>query len=261
MVKSDPTAIVRNILESLGGAATVAQIGDMLMGDIFNEAEWKRWWESTKKQLKKYGYFTVPAKKTEPMQLRGEKVSRADELTAFFNQARQPKEQAAALDQIVKFHHEFKEPEKQLQPIVSAIENAAARNQKIHPEFTFELVISRDDLLQRGPAAAQHHIGMALPKLIQEEEKRLVLILPKLAAAREKRVLQVLPEALGRTLDGAGIAIDAGESRPAGCPNRQGFQRIRTSRGIARDAGAEHPGAFGDERHADLAMQRARALE
>src|SRR4051812_29303404 len=136
LVKSDPTAVVRNILESVGGSATVSQISEMLLGDIFNEAEWKRWWESTKKQLKSSGFFAVPAKKTEPVQLRGEKVSRADELLAFFNQTHRPKEQAAALDQIVKFHNEFKEPEKQLQPIVSAVENLAARNQKIHPEYT-----------------------------------------------------------------------------------------------------------------------------
>ena len=40
-----------------------------------------------------------PTKKSEPIQLRGEKVSRADELIKFFNQTRQPKEQVAALEQ------------------------------------------------------------------------------------------------------------------------------------------------------------------
>src|ERR1700737_4244046 len=117
LVKSDPAAVVRNILESVGGKATVAQISEMLLGDVFNEAEWKRWWDSTKKLLKSSGYFSVPTKKTEPVQLRGEKISRADELLTFFNQARQPKEQAAAIDKIVKFPHEFKDPEKQLQPL------------------------------------------------------------------------------------------------------------------------------------------------
>ena len=63
--------------------------------------------------------------------MRGEKVSRADELLAFFNQARQPKEQAAALDQIIKFHDEFDEPEKQLQPIVEAIEESAAQESAV----------------------------------------------------------------------------------------------------------------------------------
>ena len=94
---------MRNILESLGGKATVQQIGEWLIGDVFNEAEWKRWWESTKKLLKKDGHFLIPTKKNEPIQLRSAPVSHADELIAVFNQARQPKEQAAALDQIIKF--------------------------------------------------------------------------------------------------------------------------------------------------------------
>jgi transcription elongation GreA/GreB family factor len=196
MAKSDPAAIVRNILESVGGSATVQQISEMMLGDVFSEPEWKRWWDSTKKVLKTTGYFSVPAKKTEPVQLRGEKVERADELIAFFNQSRRPKEQASALDQMIKFHHEFKEPEKQLQPIVVAIENLAARNQKIHPEVTFEFVIARDELLERFPKLHVTHVGLTLPKLIQDEEKRLALILPKLPAAKEKRVLLILPEAL-----------------------------------------------------------------
>ena len=87
-LKSDPVGLVRNILEGFGGAATQLQISEMFLGDLFNEAEWKRWWESTKKLLKKEGFFQIPAKKTEPIKLRGEKVSRADELLAFFSSKR-----------------------------------------------------------------------------------------------------------------------------------------------------------------------------
>jgi len=54
-----------------------------MLGDIFSESEWKRWWDSTKKLLNKEGYFLIPTKKSEPIQLRGEKVSRANELIAF----------------------------------------------------------------------------------------------------------------------------------------------------------------------------------
>src|SRR5204863_703610 len=153
--------------------------------------------ESTKKLLKASGAFSIPAKKTDPIQMRGEGVSHGDELIAIFNKARLPKEQIAALEQIVKFHHQFKEPEKQLQPIVATIENMAARNQKMHPELAFELIIARDDLLGHVPLLHTTHIGLTLSKLILEEEKRLLSILPKLSAAKEKRVLQTLPSALG----------------------------------------------------------------
>ena len=197
LAREDPVALVRNILDSLGGQATVSQISEWLVDDIFSEAEWKRWWESTKRLLKVSGGFSIPAKKTEPIQLRREGVSHTDELVAAFNKARQPKEQIAALEQIIKFHQQFKDPEKQLQPIVAPIENVAARNQKMHPELAFELIIARDDLLERVSQLHTTHIGLTLSKLILDEEKRLMSILPKLPAAKEKRVLQALPTVLG----------------------------------------------------------------
>jgi len=193
----DPVALIRNILDSLDGTATPQQIGNWLIGDVFTEAEWKRWWESTKKLLKSSGAFSIPAKKGVPIRLRSDGVSHVDELLASFQGARQPGEQIAAFEQIVKFHDQFKDPKKQLQPIVATVENVAARNQKMHPEVAFELVIARDDLLGRVPLLHTTHIGLTLSKLILEEEKRLTSILPKLSAAKEKKVLQGLPAALG----------------------------------------------------------------
>jgi transcription elongation GreA/GreB family factor len=197
LAKDEPVAVVRNILESRDGKATALEISDWMVPDLFTEAEWKKWWDSARKQMKTSGAFSIPAKKTEPIQTRAEGVSQADELIDNFNRARQPKQQVAALDEIVRWHQQFKEPEKQLQPIVATIENSATRNQKTHPELTFELLLGRDDLLERFLQLKTTHIGLTLAKLIEDEEKRLVLILPKLSAAKEKRVLQALPAALG----------------------------------------------------------------
>jgi transcription elongation factor GreA len=195
LAREDPPALVRNILESLDGKATAQQMSEWLVGDVFTETEWKRWWESTKKALKASGVFSVPAKKNDPIQMRGEGVSQADELLDAFSKERQPKEQIAALEQIIKSHQQFKEH--QLQPVVATMENMTVRNQRMHPEFAFELIIARDDLLARNPSLHSTHVGLTLSKLILEEEKRLILILPKLPAAKEKKILQALPSALG----------------------------------------------------------------
>jgi transcription elongation GreA/GreB family factor len=195
LARENPTALVRNILESLDGKATAQQIGEWLVGDVFTETEWKRWWESTKKALKASGVFSVPAKKTDPIQIRGEGVSHADELLDAFNKARQPKEQIAALEQIIKSHQQFNDH--QLQPIIATIENMTVRDQRMHPEFAFELIIARDDLLARNPSLHSTHVGLTLSKLILEEENRLISVLPKLPAAKEKKILQALPSALG----------------------------------------------------------------
>src|SRR5256886_5471611 len=214
LARENPTALVRNILESLDGKATAQQISEWLFGDVFTEAEWKRWWESTKKALKASGAFSLPAKKTDPIQIRGEGVSHADELIAAFNKARQPKQQITALEQIIKFHEQFKEPEKQLQPIIVTVENTAARNQKIHPELALELILARDDLLERTPGLHTTHIGLTLSKLIIDDEKRLASILQKLPAAKEERILQALPSALGpRWAERALLLMEANQAR------------------------------------------------
>lgn len=211
-LKENATAVVRNILESLGGKATQAQISSWLLGDIFNEPEFKRWWESTKKLLKKEGHFLIPPKKSDPIELRAAPVSRADELLTFFDQARQPKEQAAALDQIIRLHHEFTEPEKQLQPLLNSIEETARRNQRLNPAMAFELVIARDDLLQREPKLRSAKPDFTLEHLILEEEARLAEVLPKLPSAKERRVLNALPAALGERWTGRALQLMQGSN-------------------------------------------------
>ena len=196
-LKKDPAAIMRNILEGFGGSATLTQISQLMVGELFSEAEWKRWWTSATRVLKKEGYFHIPTKKSEPIQLRGEKVSRADELVTFFNDARQPKEQTAALDQIIKHASEFSDPAAQLQPVINAIEEAATRNQRFNPALSFEFVMSRDDLLAQCPQLKTTDTTLTLGRLIADEEPRLGAILPKLPSAKEKRVLAAMPPALG----------------------------------------------------------------
>ena len=72
------------------------------MPEVFNETEWKRWWDSAKKALKKDGHFSLPAKKGDPIVLREQAVSRGDEVLEQFFGARQLKDQLTALDAIIK---------------------------------------------------------------------------------------------------------------------------------------------------------------
>ena len=41
-LKADPAAVVRNVLDSFGGKATLTQISEIMIGDLFNEADWKK---------------------------------------------------------------------------------------------------------------------------------------------------------------------------------------------------------------------------
>lgn len=211
-LKENAAAVVRNILESFGGSASPAQISGWLVGDVFTEPEFKRWWEATKKLLRKEGNIFIPTKKNDPIELRAGPVDRAKELLDFFHQARQPKEQMAALDQIIRQHHEFQEPEKQLQPIVAEIETAARRNQRLNPVLAFEFILGRDELLQREVKLQKGDPELTLERLLLEEESRLEKILEKLPSAKEKRALQALPAALGENWSGRALRLMQGHN-------------------------------------------------
>ena len=52
-LKEAPAEMMRNILESLGGKGTQAQISHWLTGDVFTEPEFKKWWSATKTLIRR----------------------------------------------------------------------------------------------------------------------------------------------------------------------------------------------------------------
>ena len=82
--KADPVAFMRSLLANFDGKATADQVMQTLVPDVFSEAEFKRWWEGAKRSLKADGHFSVPSKKSEPIELREAPVARSDEYLAAF---------------------------------------------------------------------------------------------------------------------------------------------------------------------------------
>ena len=195
MAKEDPGALVRIILESYGGKATQDQIASALSGEIFNETEFKRWWDSTKKLLKKDGHIAMPVKKTDPVMLREQAVSHADELIAAFTSARQTKAQISALDQILKNVEEFSD-RSVLASVITSMEDAAQKSRRLNVAQSIELVLGCDELSQAAELP-RNCVLIALPDILKEEERRLHEILNDIPAAKQRRVLASFPQAWG----------------------------------------------------------------
>ncbi len=195
LAKEDPVALVRSILENFGGRANQDQIAQSLSGEIFNEAEFKRWWDSTKKLLKKDGLIAFPTKKSEPIVLREKPISHTDELLAAFNSARQTKAQINALDQILKSIDEFK-GSNELAAVVATVEDAAQKTRRLNTAQALELILERDEIasitgLPKGEGS------ITLNEILVEEERRLHEILNDVPAAKQRRVLAAFPSAYG----------------------------------------------------------------
>jgi transcription elongation factor GreA-like protein len=54
--------LIKLVLNSFGGRATVDQIQQVLVPDVIRD-DWKKWWDTAKREMKKDGHFIVPAKR------------------------------------------------------------------------------------------------------------------------------------------------------------------------------------------------------
>jgi transcription elongation factor GreA len=189
----DVPAFFELLLSSFGGKITPDQIQKVVTPDLLPDAEFKKWWENTKKALRKDGRFSIPAKKTEPITIRDRSLSYADDLFQQFQQARQLKEHVGVLEKITKNGEVFGGQEVNLQSIVGQVDEIAGQNIRLNPALAIELLIVRDELLQRFPGLAPG--SLTVVRLLREHEARLPDIIARIPAAKQRRVLNDYLEA------------------------------------------------------------------
>jgi transcription elongation factor GreA len=195
----DVPAFFELLLSSFGGKITPDQIQKVVTPDLLLDAEFKKWWENTKKALRKDGRFSIPAKKTEPITIRDRSLSYADDLFQQFQQARQLKEHVGVLEKITKNGEVFGGQEVNLQSIVGQVDEIAGQNIRLNPALAIELLIVRDELLQRFPGLAPG--SLTVVRLLREHESRLPDIIARIPAAKQRRVLNDYLEAFPNDWD------------------------------------------------------------
>src|SRR6266852_8205449 len=93
--------LIKVVLQSYGGKATVEQIQSVLVPDVIRD-DWKKWWEVAKRELKKDGHFLVPTKKSEPITYQVQEVSLQDRLISDFRAVKGLKAKITAAHEALK---------------------------------------------------------------------------------------------------------------------------------------------------------------
>jgi len=195
MMQEDPIGLMRIVVSSFGGQCLPDQVQDALSPSLIPTASFKKWWDSTKRLLKKDGHFQVPAKKSEPIILREDAVSRADELVEQFLAARSPADQILTADEILKHLEEFEDPSK-LRPVSDALAEAAGKLSKLQPIVGFDLALACEAIAEVDKTLRESS-GADLATMLRENADQLEEILPKLSSTKQRRLLALLPQALG----------------------------------------------------------------
>src|SRR5205809_3708070 len=120
MAATNHLELVKLVLNSYGGKATIEQIQHVLVHDVIRD-DWKKWWEAAKRELKKDGHFQVPLKKSEPVVYQAKEVSLQDRLLEEFRAAKGLKARVAVAGEVLKNAHDLADKQAAANEIISAL--------------------------------------------------------------------------------------------------------------------------------------------
>ena len=137
--------LVKLVLNSFGGKATVEQIQHALVPDVISN-DWKKWWDTAKRELKKDGHFQVPLKKTDPVVYQVQETSLQDRLTAEFRAARGLKARITAATEILKNAEDLADKKSAATEVIAALNTEITSHQRNQPAVALEGTFVRDDI-------------------------------------------------------------------------------------------------------------------
>lgn len=184
--------VIKLVLQSYGGKATIDQIQQLLVPDVVRD-DWRKWWEVARRELKKDGHFVVPLKKSDPIIYQESEVSMQDRLMEIFRKAKGLKAKVNAAGEILKSVEDLTDKQAAADEIIAALNADIATHQRTQPWNALEAIFMRDDL--RAAAGLPAAEGETTSRQIWELETRLAPVIEQVAAAKHKRLLQSFREA------------------------------------------------------------------
>lgn len=177
--------LIKLVLQSYGGKATIDQIQQLLVPDVITE-DWKKWWEVAKKEMKKDGHFQIPAKKTDPILYQAQETSLKDRLIADFRSAKGLKAKLAVASEFAKSFSDL-DDKSVLNEAIAGLNTDIISHQRTQSALALEAIFLRDELRQlMGSPADPNELNAGA---IWSQVNRPWAILEEVAAAKHKRAL------------------------------------------------------------------------
>jgi transcription elongation GreA/GreB family factor len=187
MAATNHLELVKTVLNSYGGKATVDQIQQVLVPDVIRD-DWKKWWEAAKRELKKDGHFQVPLKKTEPIVYQVKEISLQNRLLEEFRSAKGLKARLVVAGELLKNAHDLSEKQAAATEVITALNNEIPSYQRTQPAVALEAIFSRDDIREMAGAASIE--GEIEAKAIWSQDLKLGPLMEQLPAAKHRRALE-----------------------------------------------------------------------
>jgi transcription elongation GreA/GreB family factor len=180
--------LIKIVLNSFGGKATTDQIQSVLVPDVISD-DWKKWWETARREMKKDGHFIVPLKKTEPVVYQTQETSLQDRLLADFRAAKGLKARIVVVAEMIKGVADLKDKAALANEVIAVMNPEILAHQRNQPAVALEAIFSRDELCEAcglQPAAGE----VTAAQVWSQDGIRLGPLLEAIPAAKHHRALE-----------------------------------------------------------------------
>ena len=179
--------LIKIVLNSFGGKATTDQIQSVL-ADVITD-DWKKWWETAKREMKKDGHFIVPSKKTEAVVYQAQETSLQDRLLADFRKAKGLKARILIVSEIIKGISDLKDKAACAQEVIAALNPDIASHQRTQPAVALEAIFARDEL--RAAANVTPVAGeVSVAQVWSQDGIRFGPLIEAIPSAKHRRALE-----------------------------------------------------------------------
>jgi len=180
--------LIKLVLNSYGGKATADQIQAALTPDVIRD-DWKKWWETAKREMKKDGHFIVPLKKTEPVVFQAQETSLQDRTLADFRAAKGLKARVAVVAELIKVISDLPDKQTAANEIIVALNADIASYQRNQPSVALEAIFARDELREAaGLTSSANEITSA--QIWSQDNVKFGSLLELIPAAKHHRALE-----------------------------------------------------------------------
>lgn len=183
--------LIKVVLQSYGGRATLDQIQQVLVPDVITE-DWRKWWEVAKKEMKKDGHFQIPVKKTDAIIYQAQETALGDRLLGDFRAAKGLKAKTIACNEALKSFADLADKTAVATEMVTGLNAEIGSHVRTQPAVALEGIFVRDDLRTAGGlelSDADVH-----PKSVWTADVKFAQIFEQASVGKHKRVLQSFKE-------------------------------------------------------------------
>jgi len=198
LAKKDPVELIVHLLQSHGGSMTGEALEKEVSGGVVPEANFKKWWDSSKKALKESRRVVVPQKRTEALVLRDGDRTPAEALVADFEAARDIKGMIKALEAIAADIGAFENDVDALKRLLHDIDEGAKKAARVQLGQALQLVAARDEVIGSSKALELDPTAVRLSDLIlTADSSKLADEAGTLPSGRQRAIYEAFPNAFG----------------------------------------------------------------